>query len=59
MVENKYENYKNEIREGKKTPNQVRKELGLSPINGGDRLLVTREIAFCRKIQERRWEYGA
>lgn len=34
MVENKYENYKNEIREGKKTPNQVRKELGLSPING-------------------------
>lgn len=53
-MENKYEDYKNEIREGKRTPNQIRKELGLLPINGGDTEFINREIAFCRKIQERR-----
>lgn len=53
-MENKYADYKNEIKEGKRTLNQTRKELGLSPINGGDTEFVNREIAFCRKIQERR-----
>lgn len=53
-MENKYADYKNEIKEGKRTLNQIRKELGLSPINGGDTEFINREIAFCRKIQERR-----
>ncbi|MDC4245318.1 hypothetical protein [Clostridium perfringens] len=51
---NKYENYKNEINQGKKTRNQVRKEVGLPPIKGGDTKLFNMENAFCRKIQERR-----
>lgn len=53
-MENKYEDYKNEINQGKKTRNQVRKEVGLPPINGGDTKLFNMENAFCRKIQERR-----
>lgn len=53
-MRSKYEDYKNEIREGKRTPNQIRKELGLPTINGGDTKFINREVAFCRKIQERR-----
>lgn len=51
---NKYENYKDEIKEGKRTHNQIRKEIGLPTVNGGDTAFIDREIAFCRKIQERR-----
>nr|WP_206525890.1 hypothetical protein [Clostridium perfringens] len=54
LVGNKYEDYRNEINQGKKTRNQVRKEVGLPPINGGDTKLFNMENAFCRKIQERR-----